>query len=256
MLPELRTAWRVHLRCRSRPGRDGNAVSTTAGTNCGALLSVLATGWRACRRHVNTCCGVSPCRRATAETTAPGTSVSSTIPALKSSENWRRRPVPVITSSRRTAVTSGSSLWSSVDTSRSPIQRSGQSSITSCLKRWGHHTAYALLLPEHQPGRTGEFFAPRRLAPMLADRLIARTARYQAAASSLLQRMAARLPSRSRIARGTCQCAFARGARHLDNCFAFWIEHLILCPVSNAQRSTWSRKVSAGVFRRGSACGR
>ena len=83
---------------------------------------------------------------------------------------------------------------------------------------------------------------------MLADRLIARTARYQAAAASLLQRMAARLPSRSRIARGTCQCAFARGARHLDNCFAFWIEHLILCPVSNAQRSTWSRKVSAGVF--------
>src|SRR6185437_13464667 len=41
----------------------------------------------------------------------------------KSSENRRRRPVPVITSSRRTAVVSGLSIWSSVGTSRSPIQR-------------------------------------------------------------------------------------------------------------------------------------
>src|SRR6185295_2798759 len=40
------------------------------------------------------------------------------------SENWRRRPVPVITSSRRSVVASGLSVWSSVDTSRSPIQRS------------------------------------------------------------------------------------------------------------------------------------
>jgi hypothetical protein len=33
---------------------------------------------------------------------------------LKSSENWRRRPVPVITSSRRSVVASGLSVWSSV----------------------------------------------------------------------------------------------------------------------------------------------
>lgn len=106
-----------------REGRAGNVGSTTAGTNFGASAS-LAAGWRACRRQVNTCCGVSPFRRATSETTAPATSVSSIIPALKSSENWRRRPVPVITSSRRTAIASGLSVSSSVDTSRSRIQRS------------------------------------------------------------------------------------------------------------------------------------
>src|SRR6185437_4375953 len=118
MLPELRVRWRG----RPRDGRAGNAGSTTAGTNFGASAAI-ATGRRACRRQVNTCCGVSPFRRATSETTAPGTSVSSTIPALKSSENRRRRPVPVITSSRRTAVVSGLSIWSSVGISRSPIQR-------------------------------------------------------------------------------------------------------------------------------------
>ena len=126
MLPELRSARRVRLRCRM--ARAGKADSTTAGTNFGAPVS-LAAGRRACRRQVNTCCGVSPFRRATSETTAPGTSVSSTMPALKSSENWRRRPVPVITSSRRTAVASGLSVWSSVDTSRSPISEIAQSPI-------------------------------------------------------------------------------------------------------------------------------
>jgi RTX calcium-binding nonapeptide repeat (4 copies) len=62
-------------------------------------------------------------RRATSETTAPGASVCSTTRALSSAENRRRRPVPVIISSRRT-VGSGLSVWSSVDTSRSRIQRS------------------------------------------------------------------------------------------------------------------------------------
>jgi hypothetical protein len=64
------------------------------------VLSIPSVSWRACRRHVNTCCGVSPRRRAMFETTAPGANVSSTTCALKSSVNWRRRPVPVITSSR------------------------------------------------------------------------------------------------------------------------------------------------------------
>src|SRR3954466_5814680 len=104
------------LRSSQRAGAAATA-STTAGTNSGASALVIE-GLRACRRHVNTCCGISPWRRATSETTAPGKSVSSTISALSSSENRRRRPVPVITSSRRT-VTSGSSVWSSVDTSRS-----------------------------------------------------------------------------------------------------------------------------------------
>ena len=124
ILPEARSIWPVRLRRAPRAARSGNAVSTTAGTKYGVPPSVLAAGRRACRRQVNTCCGLSPLRRATSEITAPGTSVSSTMLALKSSENWRRRPVPVITSSRRTAVASGLSVWSSVDTSRSPIHRS------------------------------------------------------------------------------------------------------------------------------------
>lgn len=84
---------------RSRPAiATGAMASTTAGTNCGS--SAIGVGCRrACRRQVNTCCGGSPCRRAISETTAPGTSVSSTIRALSSLENQRRRPVSVITSS-------------------------------------------------------------------------------------------------------------------------------------------------------------
>ena len=121
MLPAVRSPLGIRWCCRLRESRDGNPVSTTAGTNCGSLLSGLT---RACRRQVNTCCGVSPCWRAISETTASGASVSSTTRALKAAANLRRRPVPVITSSRRTSVTSGSSLWSSIDTSRSPIQRS------------------------------------------------------------------------------------------------------------------------------------
>lgn len=59
----------------------GTLASTTAGTNGGS--SAIGVGnRRACRRQVNTCCGVSPCRRAISETTAPGSSVSSTIPGL------------------------------------------------------------------------------------------------------------------------------------------------------------------------------
>ena len=95
-------------------------ASTTAGTNGGS--SAFGGGnRRACRRQVNTCCGVSPCRRAISETTAPGTSVSSMIRALSSLENQRRRPVSVITSSRP-AVASELSVWSSIDTRRS-LQR-------------------------------------------------------------------------------------------------------------------------------------
>jgi hypothetical protein len=87
-------------------------------------------------------CGVRPCRRSTSETTTPAARVSSTTRALKSSVNQRRRPAPVITSSRRTVFTSGSSLWSSVDTSRSPIQRSAHSTIIRRHKRCGQNSAY------------------------------------------------------------------------------------------------------------------
>src|SRR3954452_20765000 len=110
----LRTAWRGAL--------AGGGVSTTAGTNSGAaVLQHGASGCRACRRQPNNCCGDSPWRRATSETTAPGASVSSTRRALSSAEKRRRRPVPVITSTRRTVVPSGLSVWSSIDTRRSPF---------------------------------------------------------------------------------------------------------------------------------------
>src|SRR6202011_2528551 len=86
----------------------------------------------------------SACRRATAETTAPATSVSSMMRAFSSPENRRRRPVPVITSRRCTP--SGLSVWSNVDTSRSPIQRSSHSLIANVWGRWDHHNAYAATL--------------------------------------------------------------------------------------------------------------
>jgi hypothetical protein len=104
---------------RWRGGFDGGAAAVgsgtiTAGTKAGSVAAVL----RASRRHVNTCCGASPWRRATTDTTAPGTSVSSTIRA-RSSTLQRLRPIaPLITSRRRTGP-DGSSLWSSLDTKRS-----------------------------------------------------------------------------------------------------------------------------------------
>ncbi|MGX1428754.1 hypothetical protein AB7M59_009248 [Bradyrhizobium elkanii] len=78
----------------------GTMASTTAGTNGGSSAIGLGNR-RACRRQVNTCCGVGPCRRAISETTAPGTSVSSTIRAL--------------------SFLSDLSVWSSIDTSRSAV---------------------------------------------------------------------------------------------------------------------------------------
>src|SRR5208282_2951288 len=123
----------------SVPLSGTGAVAKTTG----AKETPSAARSRASRRQVNTCCGVNPYRRATCDTTAPGASVSSTTRALSSSEIRRRLPVPVIISSRRTVVTSGSSVWSSVDTSRSPIQRSTHSPISNVRKRWDQNGAYA-----------------------------------------------------------------------------------------------------------------
>jgi hypothetical protein len=73
---------------------------------------------RPSRRQPNNCWGVSPCRRATTDTAAPASSLSATIRALSSTVQRRRPPPPVITSMRRT-WRSGSSVGSSLDTSRS-----------------------------------------------------------------------------------------------------------------------------------------
>ena len=125
----------IARRPRSTAG-VGSTASTTAGTNCASSARVV-DGWRACRRQVNTC-GVSPCRGAITETTAPGTSVSSTTRALSSLENQRRRPVSVITSSRR-AVISDLSVWSSIDTSRS-LHRDRETRLSHVPREGGSGT--------------------------------------------------------------------------------------------------------------------
>src|SRR6185437_1403401 len=143
MSPQIRSEPWACLRRRTGAPPAGAFVSITAGTNFGPALSMpgLADA-RACRRQVKTCCGVSPRRRATSETTAPATSVSATTSLLKSSENCRRRPVPVITSSRRTSVASGLSVWSSVDISRSPSRDQQNRPSRRLTERWDHHSAY------------------------------------------------------------------------------------------------------------------
>jgi hypothetical protein len=74
---------------------------------------------------------------------APGTSVSSTIRALSSLENQRRRPVSVITTSRR-AVTSDLSVWSSIDTSRS-LQRDRETRLSYAPREGGSGTTLTLM---------------------------------------------------------------------------------------------------------------
>ncbi|SDF02803.1 hypothetical protein SAMN05216337_1042100, partial [Bradyrhizobium brasilense] len=141
----------------------GTMASTTAGTNGGS--SAIGVGnRRACRRQVNTCCGVSRCRRAISETTAPGTSVSSTIRALSSLENQRRRPVSVITSSRR-AVTSDLSVWSSIDTSRS-LQRDRETRLSRVPREGGSRTTLTNLVSSlHQEVRRTHpgLYGPERM---------------------------------------------------------------------------------------------
>lgn len=104
-------------------GTDGraDAAGVVAGTKAIGVVSCAASrARRASRRQPNTCWGVTPWRRATAETTAPGTRVSSRIAALASADQTRRPLPPVITSRRR-----GSNLCSSPDTSRSPRSNYG-----------------------------------------------------------------------------------------------------------------------------------
>lgn len=121
-----------------RATATGAMAYTTTGTNGGS--STIGVGnRRACPRQVNACCGLSPCRLAISETTAPGTNVSSTIQALSSLENQRRRPVSVITSSRR-AVTSDLSVWSNIDTSRS-LQRDRETRLSHVPRECGSGTA-------------------------------------------------------------------------------------------------------------------
>ena len=107
---------------RFRDTPPAAAASTTTGTKPSASAPSCALR-RASRRHVNSCCGVAPYRRATSETTAPGSRDASTARDFSLCDQRRRRPPPpVITSTRRPVAAFGSSVWSSLDTSRSPIQ--------------------------------------------------------------------------------------------------------------------------------------
>lgn len=64
--------FRRRRRCRGERSGGVHDGVTTAGTNvCGSGPTGIATGCRICRRHVNSCCGDHPCRRATSDTTAP-----------------------------------------------------------------------------------------------------------------------------------------------------------------------------------------
>ena len=122
---------------------DSSGVSTTAGTNCGASELRLAAGSRACRRHVKSCCGVNPCRRATWQAVAPSTKLSATIDAFSSGVQERRRPAPVNTSSRCAGLkTSDTCLWSEIDMCRSSHQGSDYPISHRQKTRWDQSSAY------------------------------------------------------------------------------------------------------------------
>src|SRR5215472_3756607 len=102
---------------------------------------------RASRRHPNSCCGVIPCCRATSETTAPGCWLSSTMRALASGDQRRRRPIPVITSMRckpSGAPSPRSVVGLSVLPSRCLLMGSHYGPCRTRPGRWEGITAYSL----------------------------------------------------------------------------------------------------------------
>ena len=86
------------------------------GTNGDAAAEPASSSRRASRRHPKTCCGDSPWRRATSETAAPGTKVSSRIRALASADHRRRPPAPLIISIRRIGLSVAHRLKRNVKT--------------------------------------------------------------------------------------------------------------------------------------------
>lgn len=85
MPPSAPEAWRRDEACTRRIP----VVSEHAG-----ILTSGASFSSAARRHADRCCGESPWRRATSDTTAPGAKDSATIRALSSSLQRRRRTCP------------------------------------------------------------------------------------------------------------------------------------------------------------------
>ncbi|MGF6425888.1 hypothetical protein ABIE91_001108 [Bradyrhizobium elkanii] len=91
---------------RTRPSTVGksfgvsSADAATAAICTGVKDGATCSDVRACRRQVNTRLAATPLRRATSVTFAPGANVSSTIRALSSCDQRRRRSSPPKTSTR------------------------------------------------------------------------------------------------------------------------------------------------------------
>src|SRR6516225_1583906 len=111
-------------------------ASLTIGMKLGVagVIGSLGTSWRIARRQPNTCCEQICHRRATADTRAPGTSVSATIRAFSSADQRRRRPGPVRTSTRRNSPFA-SSLTSNIRIARSPLPQANQAPLASPLNK-------------------------------------------------------------------------------------------------------------------------
>src|ERR1700761_2996898 len=105
-------------------------ASLTIGMKLGVAGVVVCPGtlgksWRIARRQPKTCCEQICQRRATSDTRAPGTRVSSTIRAFSSADQRRRRPGPVRISTRRYSPFA-SSLASNITVARCPLPPANQ----------------------------------------------------------------------------------------------------------------------------------
>jgi hypothetical protein len=117
----------------------GRGASVVIGTKSGAaapvvLIATVVVFWHAARRQPNTCCEQTCQRRATSDTRAPGTRLSSTIRAFSSADQRRRRPGPTSTSTRRYSPFA-SSLTSNITIARCPLPRATQPPSGRPLKK-------------------------------------------------------------------------------------------------------------------------
>src|SRR5690242_2680816 len=123
--------------------------SARIGTNAASPRPTARLLARASRRHVNSCCGAICQRRATAETTAPGASLSATTCALVASSQTRRRPGPVSTSTRRYSPPFMSRIMSALLSARSSQPRPDIESGRVSTWKKGLSPALTALQPGH-----------------------------------------------------------------------------------------------------------
>ena len=82
---------------------------------------------------VKTCCGISPWRRANAQTFVPSANVSAGMVAISSADHVRRRPALVKTSARRTGSDRGAS--SLIDLYQIALNRLSSSQINHAPRK-------------------------------------------------------------------------------------------------------------------------